>query len=31
MRLTAWQRRHHLPNKSEIDIHLDRIAQMSCR
>jgi hypothetical protein len=31
MRLTAWQRRHHLPNKSEIDMHLDRIAQMSCR
>jgi hypothetical protein len=31
MRLTAWQRRYHLPNKSEIDMHLDRIAQMSCR
>jgi hypothetical protein len=31
MRLTAWQRRHHLPNKSEIDMHFDRIAHMSCR
>lgn len=29
MRLAQWQARHGIPNKSEIDIHLDRIAQLS--
>ena len=29
IRLTEWQNRHRLPNKSEIDMHLDRIAQLS--
>ena len=26
MRLGAWQARHNLPNKSEQDLHLERIA-----
>jgi len=30
MRLAHWQRRHRIANKSEIDIHLDRIARISC-
>ena len=29
MRLAQWQQRHHIPNKSEMDIHLERIAQLS--
>jgi hypothetical protein len=31
MRLAHWQNRHRISNKSEIDIHLDRIAQLSSR
>ena len=29
MRLAQWQNRHRIPNKSEIDVYLDRIAQLS--
>lgn len=29
MRLTYWQARHGIANKSEIDLHLDRIAKIS--
>ena len=29
MRLAQWQASHGIPNKSEIDIHLDRIARLS--
>jgi hypothetical protein len=29
MRLTDWQARHGIANKSEMDIHLDRIARDS--
>jgi hypothetical protein len=29
MRLAQWQKRHRIANKSEIDIHLDRIARLS--
>jgi hypothetical protein len=31
MRLAQWQRRHRIANKSEVDIHLERIAQLSAK